>query len=565
MKPGVTVEQARQDIDAVAAAISREFPNTGPAGPRLHDCGAAGRRRAGRSGRRCSRCLLVWRSSCHRLRQRRQPAGRARRGPLPRHGGAHGAWRRPVGALRGSALWKGWCLLSLGAMAAAGLRLLEPARALLRSRRTALAGSALVHVDTTVLAFTLATTAVWGLLFSLAPVAESGAHRPDGRAAAGRVAAPAGGIHQRLRSGLVILQIALSVVLVVGASLLVRTFLACARVDPGFRSDHVLSFKISLPGLAATATQAAIQRLRPPAAGGAGGIARGHRRGQREPHALRQRAELGRPVHHRGERGDESTAPFADNRAVTPRYFETVGATLVDGRFFTESDDEHAPPVVIVDDQLARRSWPGQSAIGQQDRGGSVRRPDIRVFGRQWWVLSSMCGIAACVENLGDQVFFAERQVQRNPMAYVVRTSGRSVGARPAVRRAVGGHRSAPSGLRRPPAGGVRRRARARRSASRRLLAAASPRSRCCWRRWACTAWSRMPRRGAATSSACVRHWARGRVRWHRWCCARARHWPASALTIGVGRRGARRARIRGPVVRCRPRRSRELRGGGRW
>ena len=103
---------------------------------------------------------------------------------------------------------------------------------------------------------------------------------------------------------------------------------------------------------------------------------------------------------------------------------------------FTEDDDQRAPPVVIVDDQLARRAWPGQSAIGKRIAS------DPASTGRAvYW--ATVVGVVrhlrhrSLIEDLGDQVYFAERQVQRNPMAYVGAHERRSVGARRPVRQLV--------------------------------------------------------------------------------------------------------------------------------
>ncbi len=127
---------------------------------------------------------------------------------------------------------------------------------------------------------------------------------------------------------------------------------------------------------------------------------------------------------------------MADNRAVTPGFFETVGARLVEGRFFTEDDDTRAQPVVVVDDQLARRAWPGQSAIGKEIASdpGSTGHP---VY---WATVIGVVGHLrhrSLLEDLGDQVYFAERQVQRNPMAFVVRANGDPSALATAVRQVV--------------------------------------------------------------------------------------------------------------------------------
>ena len=281
-------------------------------------------------------------------------------------------------------------------------------------------------IDPAVLAFTAGTAVVWGVLFSLAPLAEvfrtrlAGGLQQDGRRSSG-------GIHYRTRSALVVLQIALSVVLLVSAALMTRSVLELQRVDPGFRSDRTLSFRIALPG----ATLDPLNRYRSreafnefvrglqtrlaalPGVTGVGGIS--HLPYDNLPN-------WGGPyITQPGE--DDSLAPMADNRAVTPGFFETVGARLVDGRFFSNDDDQRAQPVVIVDDQLARRAWPGERAIGKR-----IASDPASTGHAVYW--ATVVGVVhhlrhrSLLEDLGDQVYLAERQISRNPMAYVVRTTG---------------------------------------------------------------------------------------------------------------------------------------------
>src|SRR6185295_14512324 len=98
-------------------------------------------------------------------------------------------------------------------------------------------------------------------------------------------------------------------------------------------------------------------------------------------------------------------------------------ARLVAGRRFTEDDDQRAQPVVIVDDQLARRAWPGESAIGKR----IAADPFSTGHSVYWATVVGVVGHLrhrSLLEDLGDQVYFAERQVLRDPMAYVVRTAG---------------------------------------------------------------------------------------------------------------------------------------------
>jgi putative ABC transport system permease protein len=119
---------------------------------------------------------------------------------------------------------------------------------------------------------------------------------------------------------------------------------------------------------------------------------------------------------------DETTAPMADYRAVTPTLFDAIGARLVEGRAFTEADNPKGQPVVIVDERLARRAWPAQSAVGK--RLGvdpqSIGHPTT-------WV--TVAGVVrhlrhrTLLEEVREQVYFPQRQVLRNPMAYVLRTT----------------------------------------------------------------------------------------------------------------------------------------------
>jgi predicted permease len=431
MKPGVTLEQARGDVNSVAAAISREYADYGTGGRvfstvalQEDDVRQVRPMLLALFGGVAILLLIACVNVASLLVAR--AASRAR----------DTAVRMSLGAgfhrLVRQCLVEGLVLAGLGALA--GLIVGQwSLRGLLALRPESLSRLGAAHIDGAVLGFTVVTTAIWGLLFSIAPVSETlrtdltVALQQEGRRTGG-------GIHSRVREALVVAQIALSVVLLVGASLMVRTFMAVQRVDPGFRSEQMLSFKIALPG----------SRYQTSETFNAFG-----RRLQTELSSLPKVTGVGAVSHmpydnvpnwggpYISERGaDESTAPFADNRAITPGFFETAGVRLVEGRFFTEGDDQRVQPVVIVDDQLAKRAWPGRSAVGRQIAA------DPNVTGHPvFW--ATVVGVVAhlrhrsLLENLGDQVYYAERQVQRNPMAYVVRTSGDPSELAAAVRRVV--------------------------------------------------------------------------------------------------------------------------------
>ena len=415
MKRGVTLEQARREIDAVAAQISREFTAYGANGRRFTTVGLqADDVRLLRPvllalfGGVAILLLIACVNVAGLLVAR--AASRTR----------ETAVRLSLGASRTrllrQCLVEGLVLASFGTIAGlavgwAGLRIL------LTLRPDALSRLDTATIDGAVLAFTITASAGWGVLFSLAPLAElfqtdpMAALQRDGRRTSGAV-------HYRTRSALVVLQIALSVVLLVGAALMLRSFFAVQRVEPGFRADGITTFRIALPGQRygtaekfnefSRRLQASLAAL--PGVAAVGGLS--HVPYDNVPN-------WGGPYLSRPGQ-DESTAVMADNRAVTPGLFEAIGAQLVEGRFFVEDDDQRRENSVIVDEQLARRSWPGRSAVGQRVASDpfSTGHPVV-------W--STVVGVVrhlrhrSVLEDLGDQIYFAERQVQRNPMAYFVR------------------------------------------------------------------------------------------------------------------------------------------------
>src|SRR4051794_8246 len=437
MRPGVTVAQARREIDGITAQISREFAEYGAAGRGYTTVPLQA------DGVRQLRPVLLalfggvailLLIACVNVAGLLVARAAAR--------GRETALRLSLGAgyarLIRQCLVEGLLLAAIGA--AAGLLVGEwGLQFLLALRPQSLERLGSAPIDVLVLAFTAGTAALCGVLFSLAPLAEvfrtslTVGLQQDGRRSGG-------GMHDRTRSALVVLQIALSVVLLVSAALLTRSFVELQRVDPGFRSAHVLSFRIALPGATldplnrnrsreafnefARRLQAGLGAL--PGVTGVGGISHlpyDNLPNWGGPYILKP--------------GDDDTiAPMADNRAVTPGFFEAAGARLVEGRFFVDDDDLRAQPVVIVDDQLARRAWPGTSAIGKR-----LAADPASTGHAVYW--ATVVGVVhhlrhrSLLEDLGDQVYFAQRQITRNPMAYIVRTTGDAAALSGAVRQVV--------------------------------------------------------------------------------------------------------------------------------
>jgi putative ABC transport system permease protein len=226
-----------------------------------------------------------------------------------------------------------------------------------------------VSIDGRVLAFTAAIALLTGVLFGLAPVmqvATGNLHdllKLGARGTAGSLR------RHRTRSALVIVEVAISLVLLVAAGLLLRSFASVAKVDPGFRSQNVLTFGVSLPPARySTPAQtsgffhALLDRLATlPGVSTAGAVNPLPFSGSNNSGSFNVE---GYAVPHGG------AAPHADQRVVSPGYFMAMGISLRKGRLAADSDREGAPLAVVVDEALAQEYFKGQDPIGQHLRGG---------------------------------------------------------------------------------------------------------------------------------------------------------------------------------------------------
>ena len=218
-----------------------------------------------------------------------------------------------------------------------------------------------IRLDGAVVAFTTVVALVTGLLFGILPALHGARRSPQEAMAHGtRVL---GGRHARLRGGLVIAEVALALVLLVGAGLMIRSFLNVRSADKGYDGRGITTMTVDLPPT-------------------------------RYPGAPRQRAFHTRllqflsdvpgvrsasavsfkPMSSVGMMGNfavEAPSPFpkgysVDKILVSPGYFETMGVRLLHGRQFSAADDANAPAVVVVSESVARRIWPARQAVGQR-------------------------------------------------------------------------------------------------------------------------------------------------------------------------------------------------------
>ncbi len=228
-------------------------------------------------------------------------------------------------------------------------------------------------IDIRVLAFTLGVSLFAAILFGLIPAWKISRGGPGGSLRSGTQGMSASMALKKTYRLLVGMEFALAVVLLIGAGLLLHSFLALEAVDPGFEPEHVLTMKIATPrGTPERQTRAVFQTVLErvsaiPGVQAAGGI--------------RGLFDIGLPFP-LGLRAIEGRAPEAKEKwtpltwdTVSGDYFQAMGIPLLQGRSFSEQDAPGTPLVAIIDEDMARRYWPGKNPVGQrikgQDRRGS--------------------------------------------------------------------------------------------------------------------------------------------------------------------------------------------------
>jgi predicted permease len=227
-------------------------------------------------------------------------------------------------------------------------------------------------IDVRVLIFSAVLAVLTSVIFGLAPALQAAAADPAGGLNEGaRSIAPG---HDRFRSALVVAQIALGLVLLVGAELLMAGFLNLTQRDPGFRTDHLLTFDVGLSGShdSAAGQIAFCDRLleRMAAIPGVQTAATG------TPLPL-QGHEMSVAFDIEERRTAASDRPRSDMAIVTPGYFTAMGIPLVKGRDFSERDAAAGPPVLVVNQAFARKHFPGEDAIGKRIQPGVGKPPMV--------------------------------------------------------------------------------------------------------------------------------------------------------------------------------------------
>jgi predicted permease len=223
--------------------------------------------------------------------------------------------------------------------------------------------------------------------------------------------------------------VALAFVLLTSAGLLMRTFINIFHADPGFRAANVFTFRISTPGYAPLhLIQQKLATL--PKVISASAIS----------HLPLDDAGNWYDYYYReGASAAEQTSDMADHRSLLPGYFNAIGATLLEGRDFTDTDDAQHQHVAIIDDVLARRLWPGESAIGLKINLSDSPKGFYR-FERDWAVI---VGVVRHVQYhsltaiVRPQIYVPYPLAPRPSMSFTLHTTGPDPGLATAVRRTV--------------------------------------------------------------------------------------------------------------------------------
>ncbi len=241
---------------------------------------------------------------------------------------------------------------------------LAPLRALVPAD---MVGGAPITLDSRVLLFTLFASLASGVLFGLIPGMRllstdlNGSLQEGGRGSGGGPRA------RRMRSALVVTEIAFAAVLLIGAGLLLRSFSQLLKVREGFNPDQVLSLQLALPQARypkpidrVSFVKSTLDHIN---------ALPGITLGSAISRLPLNPGNSSRSVEIEGRTPPPSGDIAVDYLVVTPDYFQTLGVPLLSGRAFTDRDDASAMPVAIVSDATARYYWPGQDPIGKHVRG----------------------------------------------------------------------------------------------------------------------------------------------------------------------------------------------------
>ncbi|HTP33067.1 MAG TPA: ABC transporter permease [Candidatus Acidoferrales bacterium] len=290
-----------------------------------------------------------------------------------------------------------------------------------------------IAINSQVLLFTLVVCVATGVAFGLAPLVHmrASALHDTLKSAAGRTTGAVAG--SRFRAVLVIGELALALVLLIGSGLMIKAFWKLQDIDAGVNPNHLLTMRVSLPGVTYK-DAAAVTNFYGALSARLNGL----------PGVVSASIATGLPPSRQINANDtmiEGLVPVPGGplnnidywNSVSPNYFKTVGARLIEGRFLNENDGANAPYVVVVNQTLARTYWPRESALGHR----------VRTSNNTPW--RTVVGVVADIKNAaldrpaGTELFFPFDQGPggRALSWIVVRTQGDPMSLAGAVRNEI--------------------------------------------------------------------------------------------------------------------------------
>lgn len=292
-----------------------------------------------------------------------------------------------------------------------------------------------IGIDSRVLLFTLAASMLTGIIFGVIPAIKTSKADLNETLKEGGRGAASGSRSHALLNLFVVAEVAISLVLLIGAGLLVRSFINLQEVKPGFNPQGVLTMQMSLPQSKyrerfqqAAFFDEALRKISSLPGVQSAGVVDNVPMGGNNSQASFMIEGL--------EIAPGQSAPHGDRHLASPDYFKAIGISLIRGRFFSHQDTADSLPVAIIDETLAERYWPGEDPIGKR-MGAFFDRINGQVRIRE------IVGVVSHVKQYGldgtsrVQYYFPLSQRPQSAMFLVVRTSSEPSSMVASVRGAI--------------------------------------------------------------------------------------------------------------------------------
>ena len=295
-----------------------------------------------------------------------------------------------------------------------------------------IAGANHIALDYRALAFTFALVIVTGIIFGLAPAFTASRFDVNGVLKESALAAGGAGSQHRVRNMFVVAQISLALILLIGTGLMIKSFVRLLEVNPGFRTDHVLTMQLLLPRAkykqdAQTIAfyQQLLDRVRAvPGVDSAAAVDTLPLSGSNSTSGILVEG------HSAPAAGEINEVNY---RTITAGYFQTLGIPLVEGRGISETDTATAPKVILINQAAAQKFFAGQDPVGTHVRfdDQAAADPSLTVVGVVANIHNELSG------NPKPEIYVPEAQVAEREMTLTIRTAAPPLAITSAVREQI--------------------------------------------------------------------------------------------------------------------------------